>query len=90
MVLVALQKVGLDIVEEGQEEQVIRVALMDQMVKALMGEVEAALTSLPFHWSIIHLVQVMEVTRMEIMVAEAVVSLLTMVVLQIMVCKVWF
>ena len=62
-----------------EEEEVPREALMDQMVKALTEEVEVGLTSLPFHWSIIYLVQVMEVNRMEIsieitMVAEVVVS----------------
>ena len=59
--------VGEDTDQTKEEEEVPREALMDQMAKVpLMENVEVALTSLPFHWSIIHLIKVMEVNRMDI------------------------
>ena len=81
--VVAMGTVEGDTDQTPEEGEVPREALMDQMVKVpLMEDVEVALTSLSFHWSIIYLVQVMEVNLMDItMVAEVVVSLWTMLVL---------
>jgi hypothetical protein len=83
LAMVAMGTVGEDMDQTTEDEEVPREALMDQMVKApLMEDVEVALTSLPFHWSIIYLVQVMEVNLMDItMGVEVVVSLWTMLVL---------
>ena len=72
--MVVMDTVGED-TDQTEEEEVPREALMDQMVKGpLMEDVEGALTYLPFYWSIIYLVKVMEVNHMDIsMVAEVMV-----------------
>ena len=73
--MVVMDTVGEDTDQTTEEEEVPGEALMDQMVKGpLMEDVEGALTYLPFYWSIIYLVKVMEVNHMDIsMVAEVMV-----------------